>query len=547
MADKDEARRELARRELARRKGADQPSMVGDLVKSVGAGIRSGVEGMTALPGDLNRLGGQGASWLAEQFGASPETASTVGNVARRMSVFGGMPTGEQVAANANEAIGDTLKHTPQTTLGEYGKTAGEFLPAAMAGPGGIGRRLVTQALLPAMGSETAGQATEGTAMEPYARFAGGLAGGVAPTVIGRAISPMRISPERQAIVQSLQREGVDLTAGQQSGSNKLRYMESELGGAAGQRMMERQGEQFTDAAMRRAGAGGRATTDNMAAMEARLGQGFDDVSARNTVQADQRLADDMSRAMQEYATVLPEAQRDTIFRLGQNIVDRFRQGGGRLAGDLYQKDRSRLSRMAKNSRQSDPDYSNALREMRNALDDAMTRSVRPEDAQQWQQLRREYGNMKTLERAATGAGENAAQGIISPAQLRNAATAGRRGQYARGEGDFDQLARAGEATMKPLPNSGTASRMAARGVTSLPGILGAIAGGQAGDVGMMLAGGLAGAAVPAAAGRALMSGPVQRYLTNQLASGVQGLDPRTAAIISALMNRQGTPALPSP
>ncbi len=54
-------------------------------------------------------------------------------------------------------------------------------------GPAGIAKRAMTQALIPGLASEAAGQATEGTAAEPYARIAAGLAGGGVGPAIERA------------------------------------------------------------------------------------------------------------------------------------------------------------------------------------------------------------------------------------------------------------------------------------------------------------------------------------------------------------------------
>jgi hypothetical protein len=94
---------------------------------------------------------------------------------------------------------------------------------------------------------------------------------------------------------------------------------------------------------------------------------------------------------------------------------------------------------------------------------------------------------------------------------------------------------------MTPLPNSGTAQRMAAHGIFS-----GLAAGGGA------LAGGVpglaAGVAAPFLAGRTLMSGPVQRYLSNQAASGQ--ISPLTRAIATAIMTGNASALagrLPSP
>jgi hypothetical protein len=144
-----------------------------------------------------------------------------------------------------------------------------------------------------------------------------------------------------------------------------------------------------------------------------------------------------------------------------------------------------------------------------------------------------------TIEKAATGAGENAALGLISPSALRNATinTQGRR-NYARGSGDFAELARAGEALLKPLPNSGTAGRLRAQNMGAMmPTLLGAGAGGaygaSSGD-GFIntLLGMAAGAAAPRMLGSVMMSGPGQRYLTNQALAG--SLSPNIRALVNA-------------
>lgn len=343
-----------------------------------------------------------------------------------------------------------------------------------------------------------------------------------------KAISPFRTSPERMAAANTLTQEGVPLSAGQKTGSKWLQYRESELGGARAADLMEQQAEAFTDAAMRRAGGSGRATSDNMSAMARRLGQGFDDVSARNALRVDQGLVDDMNRAAQEYARVLPTEKRSIFQNLSNDIAERFKGGQGTMSGRDYQTIRSRLTRMSQSYRNSDSEFSSAIRGLRDALDSGMERSINPSDAGVWSELRRQYGNMKTLEKAIGGAGgEDAAMGLISPARLRMAASSGNRGGYARGQGDLTELAKAGQALMTPLPNSGTAQRVAAQGVAAA--IMGGGGAAAAGPLG--LAAGLAG---PALAGRALMSKPVQSYLSNQLASGA--MDPMRQALINAIL-----------
>lgn len=406
---------------------------------------------------------------------------------------------------------------------------AGWRLPGVMAASGVEGG--VLGALHGAGAGETADERLSGAKSGGVWGF--GL-GAAAPAVVQgvssaaqRVISPFRASPERIAAANLLQQEGIPVTAGQRTGSNWLRYRESELGGGRAADIMEDQARAFTDAAMRRAGGSGLADPDNLAALGARIGQGFDDVSARNAVQLDQPLARDLLGTLNEYNKVLPSEQRAIVGNIASDIAERFKAGGGRMSGKDYQAIRSRLTRRAQNARGSDNELAEAYRGLRNALDSAMDRSINPNDAGVWQELRRQYGNYKTLAKAAGGGGEAAGLGIISPAQLRIAASSGNREGFNRGASEFTKLAKAGQAIMTPLPNSGTAQRIAAQGIAAA--IMGGVGTAGAGPVG--LAAGLAG---PAIAGRALMSGPVQRYLGNQAATGA--MDPMRQAIMNAIL-----------
>ena len=302
-----------------------------------------------------------------------------------------------------------------------------------------------------------------------------------------RALTPFPVAPERQVLLKTLKKEGIDLTAGQATGSNTLRYAESELGGSKGARMMEKQGEQFTSAALKRAGiTADRATPEVLDKAFTRIGNEFDNLAARNTMQPDAKLAKDVTDAVQSYVDVTtPTTRFDNVGKLANEILG----SPNGMAGPKYQKLRSDIETIARNTK--DGTHASALRDLKNALDEAMERTLQANnspDLGAWRKVRREYRNIIVLEQAATGAGEKAAEGLLSPSALRTATVTkhGRR-NYARGTGDFADLARAGEATMKPLPQSGTAPRTAARAMgTSVPTLIGAALGYGAGPMEMI-------------------------------------------------------------
>lgn len=377
------------------------------------------------------------------------------------------------------------------------------------------------------MGSGAAAATSEQVApnnptAELVAELVGGATVGGVTRLARKAITPFSVSPERQAATEVLRQNGVDLTAGQQTGSKGLQYAESELGGGRIADINGQQAEQFTRAALQRAGVNApRATQDVMNGAFTDIGHEFDSLSARNTIQPDAQLSTDLGAVVRDYNSLVPPTQRAPVINnvLG-DLVTAIRQNGT-VDGATYQALRSRLDRLARSSR-NDPQLADALTGIRGALDDSMERSLaqnNPQDLGAWQDVRNRYRNLLVIEKAATGAGADNASGLISPAKLRQAtiSTHGRR-SYARGNSDFADIAHAGEQMMTPLPNSGTAPRTWVRALTStVPAALGAALGHGAGGIDGALAGAAAGAAVPSVVGRALLSQTGRRYLTNQL------------------------------
>lgn len=376
----------------------------------------------------------------------------------------------------------------------------------------------------------------------------GGAIGGALPIVgagVRRAISPVAGNSTKARAADVLRREGVEVTAGQRTGSQGLKYRESEIGGAAADALVERQADQFTSAALRRAGIDAtRATTDVVDGGFARIGQMFDDLSANNDMLLDTKLGDDIANAVLKFRSVTAQSQRapivDDIARDLYNLRHQTVGGGPpqSLAGSAYKDLRTRIEDARRAT--SDSGLQNVLMEMRNALDEAAERWIsiyNPQALGQWQQARRLYRNMLVIEDAVTRAGEKAADGIITPANLRSAALRQSKRGYARGRGDFTELANAGVSAMTPLPNSGTAGRLNARSIMPIGMATGAGIGGTIGGVPGALVGGAVGAAVPWATGRAMLSGPGRAYLGNQLANRIPSMLPPAGA--GAAVNQQ--------
>lgn len=203
-----------------------------DVARSLGSGL---VRGAIAIPETLE-MAGRGIRRLGEEVyqlaggevaEETPVLKSTIGEALRGMT-----------------AADD---YQPQTTYGEYAGTIGEFLPAAATGPAGIARAaakkgvttaagraavgeatkragsLAGQAAVAGAASEAAGQATEGTELEPYARIAGAI---VAPYSANKTLSALQkrnvkaptiatLKAEKTAAYDALKGQGTGLTGTQ--------------------------------------------------------------------------------------------------------------------------------------------------------------------------------------------------------------------------------------------------------------------------------------------------------------------------------------------
>ena len=138
-----------------------------DVAESGLSGLGQGVAGLAGLPGDISNAMTSGLTGLANMF-----TKANIQPVKSPLS-------GDVLSQDLSNAVGGY--HEPQTVAGEYARTIGQFAPGMVAGPEGAIPRIAS-AVVPAVASEAAGQATKGTTLEPAARIAGAL---LAPVGVG--------------------------------------------------------------------------------------------------------------------------------------------------------------------------------------------------------------------------------------------------------------------------------------------------------------------------------------------------------------------------
>jgi hypothetical protein len=143
-------------------------SAVGDFFKSIPGGIAGGLTSAASAIGQAE----------AGQMGMKGVPGAAESKQLLEQNVTGELPK-------------------PEGRAGRFGSAVGEVLgnPASYIGPGSLALKAGGGALS-ALSSEAAGQLTEGSAAEPYARFAGGLAGGTGAGVVAAERGAARLAAE---------------------------------------------------------------------------------------------------------------------------------------------------------------------------------------------------------------------------------------------------------------------------------------------------------------------------------------------------------------
>jgi hypothetical protein len=169
-----------------------------DVPASVGIGAVKGTIGLAGLPGDLTGLINAGGDKLidffGEQFGASPERLAQIKEGVKqgqRQTRTLAAPTSAQIRGGIESVTGPLYE--PKTTVGKYAQQVGEFVPAAAAGGGGVVRNVINNAVVPGLASEYAGQKTQGTALEPWARAGTAVVTGGAASLLNRPSAPAQV------------------------------------------------------------------------------------------------------------------------------------------------------------------------------------------------------------------------------------------------------------------------------------------------------------------------------------------------------------------
>lgn len=354
------------------------------------------------------------------------------------------------------------LKNHPGSGAGTMLADIAMTAPAGFAG-GPLLRSLASGAI--------EGVTTPGGTGEQLASFLAGTAGagigeGLSKTigVIAKPFSETTSAATRK-LIKKAQDLGIDLNAAQVTGNKALQYIDSALDFIPSSSSMQ----QAKKAAQRESWQKalynmGHQATDGidpdlvMGTMKRRVSGVYDDVASRNDITMDQQLKDALTGIADERNLTRLDANKRAIV---QSYIDEFNAPpvGSTFSGKGYQNTRSMLDKQAKSMRNSNPAESDALMNIRNAIDEAMGRSTSPADQAAWKQANNDWMVMKNIEKSI-----DPVQGDISPRKLLTSLKTRdpNRVIYGNGDQQLTDVAKVGKEFIAPkVADSGTAQRQA--------------------------------------------------------------------------------------
>jgi hypothetical protein len=204
---------------------SEKPTDYAGVAKQAGIGVAKGATGLAGLPGDLQKLAQKGVDYVKSKLPDDfhwPEPSEESKKYAEKYGSRGDlgpsfpMPTSADIQGAIEKVTGPWRK--PQSQTEADAETLGEFVPAALAGPGGVARKVITQAAIPAAASVTAGRLTD---QNPYVKaLAGFVAGGAGALASGPSSAESIIRSKIPASVteQDITRAGQLIDHGQARG-----------------------------------------------------------------------------------------------------------------------------------------------------------------------------------------------------------------------------------------------------------------------------------------------------------------------------------------
>lgn len=172
----------------------EAPSADYGLAKATGVGIAKGAIGLAGMAGDAQDLLSKGVDYVKSKLPTPPEPDEPTRKFLAKYGDRGDegpqfpLPNSADIQRQVEKVTGPFRQ--PQNQAETDAQTVGEFIPAAAMGPGGLARKAVTQAAIPAAATITAGRYSE---QNPYVKALAGFVGGVGAGALAGPSSADRI------------------------------------------------------------------------------------------------------------------------------------------------------------------------------------------------------------------------------------------------------------------------------------------------------------------------------------------------------------------
>jgi hypothetical protein len=166
----------------------------GGLAKATGVGIAKGAIGLAGLGGDAQALLSKGVDYVKSKLPSPPEPDEPTRKFLAKYGERGDegpsfpLPSSSDIQGQVEKVTGSFRQ--PQNQAETDAQTFGEFLPAAAMGPGGLIRKGITQAAIPAAATITAGRFSD---QNPYVKALAGFVGGVGAGALSGPSSAERV------------------------------------------------------------------------------------------------------------------------------------------------------------------------------------------------------------------------------------------------------------------------------------------------------------------------------------------------------------------
>lgn len=285
--------------------------------------------------------------------------------------------------------------------------------------------------------------------------------GGSGYGTVGADVAAGLTQAQRQALAAG-QALGMRATPGQATGSRALQQFEAKLESqpmtsgpfntikAGNARVISRE-------FLRAIGETGEEVTPQVIAQaDSRIGGAFERAAQNNRINWDDALQADIAGVVQSATNELQEQESRVIARQAEDLLSKAARNGGQVDGAAFQNSRQALTRLSIGNNSSIGYWARQLRE---ALDDALIRSVGPAESGALATARGQYRILATAMNR-TGA-LNTAKGSVQPGIIANALAQSDKHGYVMGgnqSGLYNAL-RYAQAFQPIVGDSGTATR----------------------------------------------------------------------------------------